>query len=191
MGEEWGEGWSEGGVKSESVETTSHTCSMPNTSSPDQPVLVDDNAGSLHAVARGHVIQNVNIRLQETIAEITLCNSFDNWWASGARQHFGLEGTAFACSSHSYVIHNDWSVWDGEAKFPLVAFDEGVLEVAMVRGGRGTRGVGHRGAHKSAVRLAIAEVEVGCGRDVTPVPGNIHGGWGKMSGCDICFWTRG
>ena len=38
-----------------------------------------------------------------------------------------------------------------------------VCEVAMVR-----RGCGTRGAHESTVRLAVAKVKVGYGRDVTP-----------------------
>ena len=83
------------------------------------------------------MIQNVNIRIQETVTKIALCNSFYDWQACGARQHFGLEGTAFPCSSYSNVIHNDWSVWDGEPKLALVALDEGMFEVAMARSGHG------------------------------------------------------
>ena len=112
------------------------------------------------------MIQHINVCCQETVIKIALGDSFHQWWACGSWKDLGLVGTSLCSGPHSNVVHNDWSVWDGEAKLTLVALDEGVLEVAMTRRGHGICGR-HRGAHEGTVCPVVAKVEVGCGHDVT------------------------
>ena len=54
----------------------------------DQPVLVDYDTGTSHAVSGGHVLKNVKVGLQEVITEIALRDGFHSWRVCGLGQHF-------------------------------------------------------------------------------------------------------